>query len=330
MSSQASTTDIIILMKSIQLYLYEIGCVILIFLGTLGCIINLIVFTQKNLRKNPCSIYFIAYNIANFIYIYSSLISLTLSIGYKIDASIYNLILCRLRLYIIALSNCLSSYYLILASIDRIWITSHNAIVRRRSNRRFACIFIIIGTIFWTLFHIHALIFSTISQIAPNTFLCYYQSGGHLIFMGYYSIVKETTALLLLIICGLWSIKNIRKTRRVRIAPVLSVSGTTVGNNILSSSKDRQLILMLFMDITIYILFSFSFAIFLMYQQITQNQLKTSDRIQIETIIRNICLFSSGIPFCLGCYTNLFISKTFRSEIKKIFLSRQFFCCNSV
>jgi hypothetical protein len=102
----------------------------------------------------------------------------------------------------------------------------------------------------------------------------------------------------------LWSIKNIRSTRCGRVAPDLSLSGTIVENSPLSrSSKDRQLILMLLMDI-------------LMYQQITQNQLKSSDRLQIETIIRNTCLFSAGIPFCLACYTNLLVSKTFRNEVK--------------
>ena len=140
MSLQSSLTNTIMAMKSAQTYLYQVGCPILIFIGTMGCIINLLVFMQKNLRKNPCSIYFIAYNIANLIYIHSSLLALTLSIGFKIDASVYNLVLCRLRLYTVALFNLLSSFYLILASIDRILITSRNAITRRRSTRRCAYI----------------------------------------------------------------------------------------------------------------------------------------------------------------------------------------------
>jgi len=95
-------------------------------------------YSKKNLRKNPCSIYFIAYNLANVTYVYSSLLGLTLDIGYKIDFNGYNLSICRLYLCIVLLSNCLSPFYLILASIDRISVTSLNALTRQRSTRRLA------------------------------------------------------------------------------------------------------------------------------------------------------------------------------------------------
>jgi hypothetical protein len=235
-------------------------------IGTVSCVLNLIVFSQRTLRRNPCSVYFIAYNMANFLYIYSSLLSLTLSIGYNIDLSAHILIICRLRLYITILFNCLSPFYLILAAIDRILVTSRNALTRQRSTRRLAYTCIILGTLFWALFHSHALIWTTITEIGPNIFLCYFEAGVYLTFIGYYSIIEEILAFLLMLICGLWSIRNIRKIRRVRAAPDLSISRTTVeGNAHLTSSKDRQLILMLLMDIGVYTLFSFTFAIFLMY-----------------------------------------------------------------
>jgi hypothetical protein len=85
--------------------------------------------------------------------------------------------------------------------------------------------------------------------------------------MGYYSLMKEMIALLLLTICGLWSIKNIRNMGLIRAVLNLSVNGTTTkGRSQSTSLKDRQFIFMLLMDITIYALFSFVFAIFLMYQ----------------------------------------------------------------
>ncbi|UJR32743.1 hypothetical protein I4U23_020202 [Adineta vaga] len=322
MSSPSS--NIIITLKLVEKYLYQIGSLVLITIGILGSIINLLVFTEKNLRKNPCSIYFIAHNLVNFFYICSSLIPLTLGLGYKADITVYYIGICRLRLYAVTLFNCLSSFYLILASIDRILITSRNAITRQKSTCHRAYIFIVVGTLFWSLFHIHALILSTISQIAPNTYLCYFQQGAHLIFMGYYSISEEIGALVLLTICGLWSIRNIRVSHRV--APVESFSATRsiVGQNLHSSTaKDRQLIHMLLTDISIYALFSIVFAVFLMYQQITQNQVKSGEQTTIETVIRNICLFSAGIPICLSCYTNLLVSKTFRSEAKKMFLCKK-------
>jgi hypothetical protein len=323
MASPSPSTDLVTAMQSAQKYLYQLGCPILILMGTVSCALNLIIFRQRTLRRNPCSIYFIAYNMANFLYIYSSLLSLTLNLGYNIDFSAHSLIICRLRLYITILLNCLSPFFLILAAIDRILVTSRNALTRQRSTRRLAYTCIILGTLFWALFHSHALIWTNVEQTGSTTFLCYFQAGVYLTFIGYYSLIKETLVFLLMLICGLWPIKNIRQIRRIAVAPNLSVSRTTGESNPHStSSKDRQLILMLLMDIGVYTLFSFALAIFLMYQQITQNYIKSADQIQIEFIVRNLCLFSVGIPFCVGCYTNLLVSKTFRRKVKKVLLCR--------
>jgi len=316
----SSSTNIIAEMESAEQHLHQIGGPILILIGTVSCIINLIVFSKKTQRKNPCSIYFIAYNCSNFVYIYSTILPSILNIGYSIDATSYNLVICRLHLYISILFNCLSPFYLILASIDRILITSPNALTRQRSTRRLAYTCIISVTLFWVLFHVHTLILTNIIQLAPNYFVCYFQ-GVYLSFISYYFLIEEIIALSLMIIFGLWSIKNIRSIRRVRVAPDLSVNTPAVGVGLLAtSSKDRQLIFIVLMDTTIYALFSFVYVIFLLYGQITQNYTKNADRIQIENIVRNLCTFSVGIPFCISSYANLIVSKTFRNELKKVFL----------
>jgi hypothetical protein len=140
--------------------------------------------------------------------------------------------------------------------------------------------------------------------------------------------MEEIVALSLMIFFGLWSIKNIRTTGRITATNDLSVPriGGLRGNLQLISSKDRQMVLMLFMDITIYALFSCVYGIYLIYEQITQNDVKSDDRIQIERNVEYICLYIAGIPFCTSCYTNLIASKTFRNEVKKI-LSWERICC---
>ncbi|CAF1381491.1 unnamed protein product [Adineta steineri] len=301
---QSSLSSLIAIMNTVIYYLYEIGGPVLMVIGTVGCTINLIVFSQKSLRKNPCSIYFIAFNIANFFYIYSSLLALILSAGYNVNPSVYNLIICRLRLYASLLFDCLSAFYLILASIDRVFITTRNV--------RCAYKVVIIGTIFWFVFHSHALIFSDIIQIHYNYFLCYYQLGDYLSFIGYYSIIKEIITLLLLTICAVWSMTNIQNT----------CCGVVFANPKSNSPKDRQFSFMLFINVIIHGLFSLVFVIFLIYQQITQNQVKSIEQQQIEVIIRNLCLFNTNIPVCISCYINLLVSKKFRSEAKKIRLCK--------
>jgi len=245
------------------------------------------------------------------------------SLGYNIDPSVTSLVFCRLRLYAGLLFHCLSQFYLILASIDRMLITSRNALTRRRSTHRLGYICVFIGAIFWALFHSHVLIFATIIEIVPHYFICNFQQGIETSFVVYYTIIKETLLLSLMIIFGLCSINNIRDVRRVRAALNEPVRVTTVPIGSHSpSSKDRQFVSMLIMDIIIYALFSFVLAIYFMYQQITQNYVKSSDRIQVENNVRNLCFFSINIPCCTSFYANLIVSKTFRNDVKKVFLWR--------
>jgi hypothetical protein len=322
----SSSADVIASIKLAQLYLFQVGSVILLFIGTLSAILSMAVFSQKNLRKNPCSIYLIAYNVANLAYIYSTVLPLTLSEGFKIDYTIYHLGLCHLRFYAAILFNCLSPFYLILASIDRILVTSRNVHIRQRSTLRLAYLCLIIGTLFWAVFHCHALIFTEIIEESPTDFLCYYQPGTYLAFFSYYAIIKEITAFSLLTIFGLWSIRNVRNALRARVVINESMNGITVEGGLRStSSKDRQLALMLLLDATIYALFSFVYASFLMYQQITQNVVKSSERTTIENFVTVLCIFMMSIPFCISLYTNLIVSKTFRSEVKKVLSCRRFF-----
>jgi hypothetical protein len=202
-------------------------------------------------------------------------------------------------------------------------VTSRNALTRHRSTHRLACISVFIGAIFWALFHSHALILPTITQIVPHDFVCNFRQGVEANFVAYYAIIKETLLLSVMIICGLYSIKNIRDVGRVRAAlnePVRVIT-VPIGSH-LPSSKDRQLVFMLIMDIIIHALFSFVIAIDSIYQQITQNYIKSSDRIQVENNVRNLCLFCLNIPSCTSCYANLIVSTTFRNEVKKVFLLR--------
>jgi hypothetical protein len=227
----SSSTNILSTMQLAPKYLYQFGSPVLMLIGTVGCILNIIVFHQRNLRKNPCSIYFIAYSLANFAYICSSLLPLTLSLGYNTDVSTHNLIICRIRIYVTILSNVLSPFYLILASIDRIFITSPNAVTRQRSTRRFAYICVVGGTLFWAFFHSHTLFLSNIIKIGPYTTLCYFQLGIYLLIITYYSLFRATIILLLMTVFGMWSMKNIRSLQRVRAVPSLFATVTTAGNS---------------------------------------------------------------------------------------------------
>jgi hypothetical protein len=302
-------------LQSILDNLYQYGGPILIFLGTMGSIINVIVYIQKNPRENPCLIYFISRNISNFFFIYLSLLYVTLVLGYNIFPSSSNLTYCHFSIYISLLCDILSPFYLILASIDQVLVTSLKANIRKRSTCRLACILSIGGSIFWILFDIHALIYSEIVEIKSSSFHCDLRIGLYSTIVTYYSlIVKGIITPLLLIIFILWAIENIRNIRRIK--SIISV--INIKNNL--HLKDEEIIPLLIKDIIIYIIFTSIMSIVLMYELITQHHTKNFQQIEIEYFIRHLSTFCVSLPFCIGCYTNLIVSKTFRNQVKNIFL----------
>ena len=316
----SSSADVLAALTSTQYYLFRYICPVVMFLGSIGCIINLMVFTQAVLRKNPCAIYFIAYNISNFIYICAAPFYAILNVGYRIDLTTQNLVLCRLRLYTTILCNVLCSFYLVLAAIDRTLITSSNARTRQRSTLRMAYTCVAVGTTFWMLFHSPELYFANIIPTLPNVFICYFQDFTFRNFLSNYSLIKEITTLVLLTTCGLWSIRNIRRSAR-RIGCVTgTVERGTVGASTVrsTSSKDRQLALMLLMDIMIYGLFFSTYTIYLLYQQVTRYYVKSTVQVQIESAVNNLFYFVAAIPVCTSFYTNLIASNTFRNEVRKV------------
>ena len=259
-----------------------------------------------------------------FLIIYLTILSATLVYGYNVTTASYNLGYCRFQLYMAVLLDILSPFYLILASVDRVLVTSTNAGTRQRSTRRLAYMCISGVTLFWVLFHIYALVSTSIIQIAPNYFACYFTSATALTFISYYGlIIRSMLVPLIMATLAVWTVKNIRSIRHATVAPVSSVITEAVEGGLNSTrSKDRQLMLILLSDIMIYIFSTYMLAAVTMYQQFTQYNRKTYEQTQIDAFLLNLALFINYIRFCVECYANLVVSKTFRNELKNTILCR--------
>jgi len=264
-----------------------------------------------------------AINIVNFLCFYLSILIGLLASGYDIDPSATNLVFCRFRYYIALLLACLESSYIILASIDRILITSPNAGIRKLSTRRLITISMISIAVFWMVFHIHALIFTEILQFGPNYFVCYYQPGAYTTFMTYYALViNGVLPPLLMAIFGFWTVKNVRGVLRTKPhSRAMNAAAIVVGRQYTLQSKDHQLIRMLIVDIVTFVICKCPSSFFLMYQQITQYVEKSAEQQSIEQSILMLTLFCYYIENAISCYTNILVSKTFRTELKGILLN---------
>ncbi|CAF1090810.1 unnamed protein product [Adineta steineri] len=306
---------------NIQQQILRIGGPLLIVIGTISCLMNLMVFTKNTLRKNPCTICFIAVNIINLLYFYFGLLPTILSSGYNIDPSINNIVLCRLRYYFAYVFACWLSSCIILAAIDRTFITSPNANTRRFSTRRLITISMICISIFWLLFMSHALIFTEIVQFAPGYFVCYYQPGLYTTLMSYQSIsIMGVIPPLLMAIFGLWTVRNIRRVQRpAQHSRAVDTGVIVIGQLHALHSKDQQLIRMLLVDIISFIICKFPATIMPIYSQITQYNAKSAEQQIIEQSIIQLTFLWYFVDNSISCYTNILVSKTFRAELKRIF-----------
>ncbi|UJR29497.1 hypothetical protein I4U23_010714 [Adineta vaga] len=327
MSSQSINYELIYTLQMIKKYLYQYGLLSFLILGTISCIFSLIVFSKKVFRKSPCSTYMIAYYSGNLIYIYTVILPVILAFGYNQSFSVENIHVCRFILYMAIVFSVLSSHYLILASIDRILITSSNAATRRRSTQRLAFISTMSLTLFWFLCNTHILVFSKIFQVAPNYFVCYLQDELYYTIFIYYSLTRTVLTPLILAYLGYLGIKNVRQISKHQ-APVNGshTEITAHGNLQNSQSKDLQLIRIVLIDVAIYVISSFPVAIISIYIQATQYYITNVEQTPVITLIQDVCGILLHISYCIGFYKNLFISKAFRNEVKKIFVNQQKFC----
>ncbi|CAF0971864.1 unnamed protein product [Adineta ricciae] len=304
--------------------IFQIAGIILLAIGSLSCILNLIVFTSKSLRKNPCAMCFVAISTVNLLYLYLGLLPTILQSGFSMNPGISNIVFCRSFYYVNFILSILGPTYLIVTSIDRTLATSRNAGTRKRSTRRLALLCLISSSLFWALFQIHIFIYVDIIQIAPTYFLCYYQAGLYTAFITYYSLfIVGITPPVLMGIFGFLTLRNIRQvSQAIHRSHASTVETITAGRSHVIHSKDRQLIRIVFMEIMIYLISRFPSTIFLIYQQITQNETKSDAQISIEQFVANITYFTGFIDSSISCYANILISKNFREELKRIFRCR--------
>ncbi|CAF1088966.1 unnamed protein product [Adineta steineri] len=111
-----TTTEFIVFQRNI----FSVLMPIIIVAGTLGSILNIIVFSiSKKLRSSPCSLYFIFASIGYVIYLNIVALLRYLQISFNIDPSIQWSWFCKLRYYAIGFLLMLPRSYMLLAAIDR-------------------------------------------------------------------------------------------------------------------------------------------------------------------------------------------------------------------
>jgi hypothetical protein len=109
-------------------------------------------------KKYICVFYFVICLFTNTVFINSCLLGSIFTYGFNINTQNSNVVLCKLFYYISYLTSLYYPSVLILASFDRLLISSQNVDTRLYNSKRLAYFTISTSVILWTVFSFHILI----------------------------------------------------------------------------------------------------------------------------------------------------------------------------
>ena len=318
MSNSTSDFTIILINKISS----EVNCYLTLFIflfGTIGHLLNIIVFLQPGLRLNPCVLYFLSSSISSLGILLIGLPSRIISGWTSTDPSSTISWFCKLRIFLLYSFRTTSVWLLVFATIDR-WFSSSAKIERRRlsSNKIVYKITVAICTlsfILWT-----ESIFCYDANTANNPLKCY---GKTFVCRVFNDLVYASSTVvipsLFMLIFGLLTIHNINRSYRAiqplvaTITNVSRVSRRTKRNKI--RRKERSLTRMLLLQVIILTLCSIPQAIQQFYLTSTIEVEKTLLRLAIENCIVNFNLSLTYIGNGISFYLYTLNGKIFRRTL---------------
>jgi hypothetical protein len=282
---------------------------IFIFLfGIVGNTANIFVLSQRPLRSNPCAWLFLVASISNFIAILSGLTSRFLS-TWGADLTNTNQFLCKLHAFGLFNGITIAAWLIALATVDR-WLSSNININRRQHStlknaQRGTILVVILSIIIETqqIYCFEANLTNTPLKCYTKTVLCGIISDL------FFALVTILFPLIFMFIFGLMTISNVRKSQS-RLQPVTvtmnarngdRTATVSIGHPTQRKKSDRHLLIMLFIQVFLMLLFTLPVAIYKLYSTITRNVPKSTLQNTIENLIFNIFLLllyaSCGMPF---------------------------------
>ncbi|CAF2405315.1 unnamed protein product [Rotaria sp. Silwood2] len=307
MSLSNATLNIVISLNNTTTFINRYIPIFIYIFGTIGNLLNVLVLSQRTLRSHPSSIFFLFSSIAGLLVIFSGLTGQMLS-SYEVDLTSTVGWICKLRSVVLYSSRTMVLWLIVLASIDR-WLSS-SLVIRLRQittmNNAWRSIFVIL--LYTCLINAPIVYCFEANQTEPprpcyaSTYMC------RLITSLFYTFGTTLLPLLLMIIFGLMTIKNVHHARiRVQIACSLDSNHvnmrTAAARHGLSHLKklDQNLVKMLLVQVCLLFLFTFPHAIQRLYLIFAPNPPPQSLQDAIQNLIFNLFILltfvASGMPF---------------------------------
>ncbi|CAF1274397.1 unnamed protein product [Adineta steineri] len=291
---------------------------IILLSGIIGNLLNCLVFAQRSLRTKPCVVYFFVASIFNLIAIFSGIIPRALQCFFSISDQTQTIsVLCKFQLFVVFSARTISSWLIALASIDRYLISSADIVVRRMSNLKNTHFLILIISIILFLFWLEVG-YCFDANLIGTPQKCYAKSVPCRIFNDIaQSFITTIIPSTIMLIVGLFTIRNVRKSKKIGVLPITIVSQ---GNGI-TRRNEQSLTIMLIAQVILLTVFNLPQAGQKFYLTYSFYQTKTTSQQALETLLFNFVLFLTYISNCMPFYIYTITGTLFRKTLFKLLKS---------
>ncbi|UJR18279.1 hypothetical protein I4U23_005182 [Adineta vaga] len=292
----------------------QIGQPILFILGTIGCLLNIIIFLRPSMRKNSCALYFHTSTWANLVCLTWGLFISMFSFFTNNNPLVYSSSLCKIRYYILTAAQLISRGCVVLACLDRLLLCSRNVQYRLFCQIKIAFKIICIIILSCLCLSIYVLFVydsfpqthqcttnSSIGKIIDTTVLFVFNFGIPALFMSIFTGMM------------IWKLKqNARRFRQERIHV---------------RKRDIQLSTMLIGQVVLYIVTALPFVSNFIYLTITQYD-PPSSRTPYRNAAESLSITATGafgtfIFNAMTFYVYTLTAPSFRRELFLLIIPRR-------
>ena len=279
-------------------------------LGTVGLLLNILIFTRRSLFHNSCVQYLLCNTLANVIVLYWIIITRIFSDGYGNDLSLRSDLFCKIRYFLTYYARTLSTWSILLACVDR-WLASLHA--NGRFNTVYFARVVLLGTsIVCFLSYGHVLfLFGIQTTPGSSTVTCYARTGiyrllSDLQYLTFYALGPPVFMLFF----GLITLRNLQRSRLV-VQPHSAKSNAI-------KKRDAQLLIMLLFQILIIVVFTLPFAIQKLIDTLSvQAQQSPVQKAQYNLLTGTLRILSYG-SHAFGFFFYTLAARIFRLELLHI------------
>ncbi|CAF3755160.1 unnamed protein product [Adineta steineri] len=323
----------------------------LLFFGTIGNFLNLLVFTRKTFRNNICVNYFLASTISDSFIILSGVLPRLLG-GYGMDLSQTSFILCKLKFFTIYQSGYAAAWFTCLACIER-YLSSSVSVYKRHlitmKRAKLSMVFVLLFGIIIFGEQFHCIDINQNLYGAPQS--CYQLKSNvqcQIADSLMQFIFEMFIPAVVMITFGVLTLQNVRQRKRrvnvanttKRLVPLFAVTNishpsviqqsinitigpnnqpATMGITRTAQKREMQLIMMLLMQVVVFIVSTFPISIYKIYSIATIDQTRSVLRASIENTIFNVFVLCLFLTNNINFYIYTLCGATFRKELLKLF-----------